>query len=185
MSDPLLEERLGGAPGYDELGLSPSDRDKLSYLIGIDMKLAREYLEKHFGATFEQIDREIEGTKRYEARVEKMTEALSRFQLHFPLWLNSERNQATILRFLKDKGLKEFNYRVLAAMYEELAGVDGALDLDETQSPSNPYYVGQINPASGFDNEWSPRKRVDQMSAEEFSNAIARSAKFRARIDGE
>jgi len=44
MSDSVFEARMSGATGFDEFGLNPSDREKLSYLIGIDMKLARKYL---------------------------------------------------------------------------------------------------------------------------------------------
>lgn len=184
-TDPLLEERLGGGIGFDELGLNPSDREKLSYLVTIDPKLAREYLENHFGTTFEQIAGEVKESKRNAEREAQMVKDYERFRLHFPLFLNTERNQQTVLSFLKENGLTKFNYHVLVEMWNEYAHVDGKLDLDESQAPSNPYYVGQINPASGFGNEWNPRKRVDQMSAEEFSNAIARSPKFRARIDGE
>lgn len=181
----LLEDRLGGAPGFDSLGLSPTDRDKLSYLIQIDVQKAREYLEHHFDATFEQIAGEIEETKRYNSKVEKMTEALNRFQLHFPLWLNTERNQKTILRFLSENGLNEFNYKILAAMYEELGGVEGALDLDETPTATPRHYVGQQTPGAEFDRDYVPPKSVSAMSADEFSKAIARSPKFRQMIDGE
>jgi|ERR1700730_4505696 len=113
-----------------------------------------------------------------------MAEALTRFRLHFPVWLNTERNHKTLLRFRKGQGLTEFNYRVLVALWNELAHVEGALDLDETEAPSNPYYVGQITPGAEFDVDYAPRKRVSEMSADEFTRAIAKNPKFRARIDG-
>jgi hypothetical protein len=169
----------------DEYGLSEVDRKALGEtLLSKGPGAVKAALEKHFGTTFAQLDREIEESKRFEARVEKMTEALKRFQLHFHLWKNTERNQKTLLSFLKENGLKEFNYQVLAAMYEELAGVDGALDLHETQAPASRCYVGQITPGVEFDADYMPRKRVSEMSADEFSRAITRSAKFRAKIDG-
>jgi hypothetical protein len=39
-------------------------------------------------------------------------------------------------------------------------------------------------PGAEFDSDWTPRKRVSELSAAEFSNAIIKSAKFRAKIDG-
>jgi hypothetical protein len=169
----------------DEYGLSEEDRKTLGgILLSKGSGAVKVALERHFGTTFEQLDQEIADKKRYEERLEKMTKDVARFTLHYPLFLSTPRNHETVLNFLGKRKLP-LNYKTLCYVWNELAHIDGALDLDESVAPSNPYYVGQINPASGFDNEWTPRKRVDQMSAEEFSNAIARSAKFRARIDGE
>lgn len=188
MSDPQLQEdRLGGAPGYDELGLSPTDRDKLSYLVGIDPKLAREYLEEHFGATFQQIAGEIEETKRQNEREAQMLKDYERFLLHYSLFLNTPRNQQTILVFLEENGLTTFNYHVLVEIWNQYAHVDGKLDLDEGTRPNARLYIGQKTPGSEFDSDsgYTPRKLISQMTAQEFSNAIARSPKFRARIDGD
>jgi hypothetical protein len=63
--------------------------------------------------------------------------------------------------------------------------IDGALDLDEGNSgSSNPYYVGQITLGSELDSDYVPRKRISEMSADEFSRALARSPNFREEIDG-
>jgi uncharacterized protein YozE (UPF0346 family) len=44
-----------------------------------------------------------------------------RFRLHFPLFLNTERNQETILTFLKEHGLTKFNYKVLVEIWNQYA----------------------------------------------------------------
>jgi hypothetical protein len=185
--DPSIDNFDPEPLNVDEFGLGDADRKALSdILMSKGPRAAKEALEKHFGASLADIHREVEESKRYEARVEKMTEALAKFQLHFHLWKNTERNQKTLLAFLEENGLKEFNYRVLAAMYEELAGVDGALDLHETQAPASRCYVGQITPGVEFDSDsgYMPRKLISQMTALEFANAIVRSPAFRKKIDG-
>ena len=183
--DPSIDDFDPDLENLDEFGLETKDRKALSdILLSKGPRAAREALEKHFGASFADIHREVEESKRFEARVEKMTEALARFQIHYPLWLNTERNQKTLLSFLKQNGLTEFNYRILAAMYEELASVDGALDLDESKPANSRLYVGQLTPGAEFDTDFMPRKRLSEMSADEFSRAIVRSPKFRAKIDG-
>ena len=171
----------------DEYGLSAQDRKALGeILLSKGPRAAREALEKHFGTTFAELDREIEESKRFEARVEKMTEALARFQIHYPLWLNTERNQKTLLSFLEENGLKDFNYRVLSLMWEELAHIDGKLDLDEGTRLNARLYVGQKTPGAEFDTDsgYMPRKSISQMTATEFAQALARSSKFRQLIDG-
>jgi len=183
--DPSIDDFDPEPIDLDEFGLETKDRKALSdILMSKGPRAAKEALERHFGASFVDIHREVEESKRFEARVEKMTEALKRFQIHYPLWLNTERNQYTLLCFLKEKGLKDFNYRVLSLMWDELAHIDGRLDLDETKPANARLYVGQIVPGAEFDTDFMPRKRLSEMSADEFSRAITRSAKFRAKIDG-
>jgi hypothetical protein len=183
--DPGIDDYDRDLIDPDAFGLDSSDRAKLSELItSSGPRAAKTFLEKKFGTTFEQLDREVEESKRFDAKVEKMTEALQRFSLHFPLWLNTERNRATILKFLNENGLTEFNYKILAAMYEELAGVDGALDLDEISSSTARHYVGQRTPGSELDSDYMPKNRISEMGADEFSRALARSPKFRQKIDG-
>jgi hypothetical protein len=169
----------------DEFGLDNSDRAKIAALLtSSGPRAVKAYLEEHFGATFEQIDHEVAEEKRYQERVEKMTKDVLRFTLHFPLFLSTPRNHKTVLDFLEEKQLP-LNYKTLCYVWNELAHIDGKLDLDETEAPSSPYYVGQITPGSEFDVDYAPKKRVSEMSADEFSRAIAKSPKFRARIDGE
>jgi hypothetical protein len=185
--DPSIDDYDRDPINVDEFGLGDTDRKALSdILMSKGPRAAREALERHFGASFADIQHEVEESKRFEARVEKMTEALKRFQIHYPLWLNTERNQNTLLSFLKQKGLKDFNYRVLSLMWEELAHIDGKLDLDETKPANARLYVGQNVPGAEFDTDsgYMPRKSISQMTATEFAQALARSSKFRARIDG-
>jgi hypothetical protein len=100
--DPTVDDFDPELINEDEFGLEDKDRKALSdILLSKGPRAAREPLERHFGASFADIQREVEESKRYEARVEKMTEALTRFQLHYTLWLNTERNQNTLLSFLK------------------------------------------------------------------------------------
>src|ERR1700736_5632397 len=95
--DPAVDDFDPDPINVDEFGLGDTDRKALSdILMSKGPRAAREALEKHFGASFADIHREVEESKRFEARVEKMTEALNHFQLHFPLWLNTERNQKTL-----------------------------------------------------------------------------------------
>jgi hypothetical protein len=183
--DPTVDDFDPELINEDEFGLGDTDRKALSdILMSKGPRAAREALERHFGASFVDIQREVEESKRFDARVEKMSEALTRFQIHYPLWLNTERNQNTLLSFLKEKGLKDFNYRVLSVMWDELAHIDGKLDLDESKPANARLYVGQKVPGAEFDADFMPRKRLSEMSADEFSRAISRSAKFRAKIDG-
>jgi hypothetical protein len=183
--DPSIDDYDREPIDLDEFGLETKDRKALSdILMSKGPRAAKEALEKHFGASLADIHREVEESKRFEARVEKMTEALKRFQIHYPLWLNTERNQNTLLSFLKENGLKDFNYRVLSLMWEELAHIDGKLDLDESKPANSRLYVGQRVPGQDLDKDYLPRKSVSAMSADEFTKAIIRSPKFRQMVDG-
>jgi hypothetical protein len=175
----------------DDFGLDILDRAKLSRLVTSEggTKAAKAFLESRFGTTFEAADRELEhqkrSAKRHEAAVEAMAKSFERFCLHFPRFLNTERNQKTLLTWLPENGYVDFTYKVLVQFWNELAHVDGALDLDETTARRSPYYVGQITPGAEFEKDYAPKKRISEMSADEFTRAIIRSPKFRQQIDGE
>ncbi len=172
----------------DDFGLDILDRAKLSKLVTSEggTKAAKSFLESKFGTTFEAAGRELENqkrsAKRHEAAVEAMTKSFERFCLHFPRFLNTERNQKTLLAWLPENGYIDFTYQVLVQFWNELADVDGALDLDETTAPRSPYYVGQITPGAEFEKEYAPKKRISEMSADEFTRAIIRSPKFRLKL---
>ena len=169
----------------DGYGLSQQDRKTLGeMLLSKGPGAVKAALENHFGITFAQLDREIHDSKRQAESEARMLAEYERFRLHFPLFLNSERNQQTILAFLKEHGLTKFNYKILVEIWNQYAHIDGKLDLDEGTRPNARLYVGQITPGVEFDADYMPRKRVSEMSADEFSRAITRSAKFRAKIDG-
>jgi hypothetical protein len=168
----------------DEFGLENKDRAALAEILHFKgSRAARETLEQHFGITFDQLLRDVDKKKRQAELEVKMQKDFERFLLHFPLFLNTARNQATILNFLEEKHLS-LNYKTLCYLWNELAHVDGALDLDETVVPSSPYWVGQITPGAEFDTDYKPKKRVTEMTAEEFTRNIVKSPKFRQRIDG-
>ena len=169
----------------DEFGLGDTDRKTLGeMLLSKGPRAAKEALENHFGTTFEQLDREIDESKWLAEAKAQMIKEYERFRLHFPLFLNTERNQQTILAFLKEHGLTKFNYKVLVEIWNQYAHIDGKLDLDEGTRLNNRLYVGQRVPGAEFDTDFMPRKRLSEMSADEFSRAIVRSQKFRAKIDG-
>jgi hypothetical protein len=171
----------------DDFGLDILDRAKLAKVVtsGGGVKAAKDFLESRFGTTFEAADREIRGRKRHMAEVEAMTRSFERFCLHYPLFVNTERNQKTFLSWLEEKGYADFTYQELVQFWNEVADVDGALDLDENTAPRNPYFVGQITPGAEFEKDYAPKKRISEMSADEFTRAIIRSPKFRQQIDGE
>jgi hypothetical protein len=170
----------------DEYNLSEKDRKTLGeMLLSKGPGAVKAALERHFGTTFTQLDREIHDSKRQAESEAQMIKEYERFRLHFPLFLNTERNQQTILAFLKEHGLTKFNYKVLAEIWNQYAHIDGKLDLDEGTQLSNRLYVGQRVPGAEFDTDFMPRKRLSEMSADEFSRAITRSAKFRQMIDKE
>lgn len=175
----------------DAFGLEDSDRAKLSDLIvSKGPQAAKEFLEAKFGITWEQLAREIEqekvSTERSKKAEHAMAASYARFLLHFPLFLNTERNQQSFLKYLREeRHLKDFDYQTVCDFYHTYAHIDGALDLDEGNSgTSNPYYVGQITPGSELDADYAPKKSIRDMSATEFDRALARSPKFKARIDG-
>jgi hypothetical protein len=169
----------------DKYGLSEVDRKALGeILLSKGPGAVKAALEKHFGTTFQELDREIDESKRQAESEARMLADYERFRLHFPLFLNTERNQQTILAFLKEHRLTKFNYKVLVEIWNQYAHIDGKLDLDEGTRPNARLYVGQKTPGAEFDTDYMPRKRLSEMSADEFSRVIARSPKFRAKIDG-
>jgi hypothetical protein len=183
--DPSIDNFDPEPLNVDEFGLGDADRKALSdILMSKGPRAAKEALEKHFGTTFAQLDREIDESKRQAESEARMIKEYERFRLHFPLFLNTERNQQTILAFLKEHGLTKFNYKVLAEIWNQYAHIDGKLDLDEGTRLNNRLYVGQRVPGAEFDTDFMPRKRLSEMSADEFTRAIIRSPKFRAKIDG-
>jgi hypothetical protein len=169
----------------DEYGLSEVDRKTLGeILLSKGSGAVKAALERHFGTTFAQLDREIDESKRQAESEARMLAEYERFRLHFPLFLNTKRNQETILAFLKTHGLTKFTYKVLVEIWNQYAHIEGKLDLDEGTRPNARLYVGQLTPGVEFDREYVPKKSIRDMSASEFCNAIARSPKFKARIDG-
>src|ERR1700704_6474947 len=165
----------------DEYGLSEEDRKTLGeILLSKGSGAVKVALEKHFGTTFQELDRELDESKRQAESEGRMLAEYERFRLHFPLFLNTERNQETILAFLKEHGLTQFNYKVLVEIWNQYAHIDGKLDLDEGSRPNARLYVGQRTPGVEFDREYVPKKSIRDMSASEFCNAITRSPKFRA-----
>jgi hypothetical protein len=121
----------------DEYGLSEQDRKALGeMLLSKGSGAVKAALENHFGTTFAQLDREIDDGKRQAESEAQMVKEYERFRLHFPLFLNTFRNQQTILTFLKEHGLTKFNYKVLVEIWNQYAHIDGKLDLDEGTRPN-------------------------------------------------
>ena len=106
----------------DEYGLSEEDRKTLGeILLSKGSGAVKVALEKHFGTTFQELDRELDESKRQAESEARMLAEYERFRLHFPLFLNTERNQETILAFLKEHGLTKFNYKVLVEIWNQYA----------------------------------------------------------------
>ena len=106
----------------DEYGLSEEGRKTLGeILLSKGSGAVKVALEKHFGTTFQELNRELDESKQQAESEARMLAEYERFRLHFPLFLNTERNQETILTFLKEHGLTKFNYKVLVEIWNQYA----------------------------------------------------------------